>query len=151
MNSAGPKTTATEAIRLESNSKLATQMENHLLDEWTCSVMRVVLVKLQKHLQPDDVERSAGVSAPEAVHITQQMLDAKVDLELQLTSTMPLDEERMKLEADKMLLAFGRLYLPEYARAYKLPNGEMLGAGVLKMEAEAAQAQAQMDAQGGGK
>jgi hypothetical protein len=147
---AGSRATASEVIRLEANSRMAVAMENKYLDDWTRRVMQTVYAKLATHLQVGDVMRMAGIEKTEAATVTQEMLDANVQITLKLMSVMPGDAERDKQEAQYLFKVLGPAYVVPLLKAFKVPNANSVGKGWVQQQLAAQQQAQQQEARAQG-
>ena len=135
--------TATEALELQTNSKVRTALENMNMDLFTLDVMRKVHMFLKAHLQDGNVVRILGPE--QSLTVDDAMLNAKFDLQMEIGTVLPFDEERERQKADKVLQVVGPEYTIEWLKAHDVKNAEDWAAAA--MEYMAAQAEAEREAQ----
>lgn len=139
--------TATEAIRLESATRLRTALQATIIDSFLTDLMELVCVTCQYHWsvgdmvrvvgerRQEEVEAIAGLTAsepnvmPRQMEVSGALLEARFDLKLEVTTTMPYDKERKKLEADKVLLEVGPAYLRRWLEIYDVQDVDTLVRG----------------------
>jgi hypothetical protein len=134
--------TATEALELQTNSKVRSALENHHTDIFTLDLMKKVHMFLKYYWQPGDMARIIGQASP--ITIDTQMLDARFDLKMEVGTVLPFDEERNRIKADRVLQVVGPTYLLDWMKAYDVANPEDRAAEAvdfMAQQAEAAQAQ----------
>ena len=130
--------TATEALELQTNSKVRTALENLNMDMFTLDLMKLVHMFLRAHYQPGDVVRIIGEG--QTVKIDPMMLDAEFDLKMEVGTVLPFDEERERLKADKILGVIGPSYIPEWLKAYDVKRPEDMAAAGMQYQSEIAAA-----------
>ncbi len=115
--------TATEAIRLETNTKLRTALQWKMIEIWILRVMRRAQAICQKHFSPDEIRRIAGPGAESAAaKLTAEQFDARFDLRLEVATAMPFDRERRKEEAIALYGVIGVPFLPQLLDAFERPD-----------------------------
>jgi hypothetical protein len=117
--------TATEIINLATASRLQWAMANLLLDNWTVRMMETVAEMAQRYYQPDDVIRVLGGQSSVGL-FNKKMQSVKYDLLLKVGTELPLDVDREKQDAEKMLSIFGMTptVIDRLAHAYKVEDVE---------------------------
>jgi len=116
-------TTATEAIRLETNTKLRTALQWKMIEIWILRVMRRVQAICQKYYTPNDMLRIAGPGAESAItQLTPEQFEARFDLRLEVATALPFDRERRKEEALKLYEVIGIPFLPQLLDAFERPD-----------------------------
>lgn len=138
--SSGGQITATESLRLETNTRLRTALLSGHLDRTTGpELMGWIWVLVKDNMSVGEVVRIVGEGGREAtVEIfgegedeeTGEMiagtLDAEFDLDIQVGTTMPFDKQRQKEEAMALFEMVGPSFLRRLLDAYDVPNPDEL-------------------------
>ena len=118
-------TTATEAIRLETNTKLRTALQWKLVEIWILRVMRRTQAMCQEYWTPDEMRRIAGPATEGiAQRLTQESFDARFDLRLEVATTLPFDRERRKDDALTLYGVIGMPFLEALLDAFERKDKE---------------------------
>ena len=96
---AGAQQTATEARVLATNARMRTALHSKLVDQFLINIIKNASEIMQKSYDRDRVVRILGESgAIGSEHITEEMTTLQFDVELEVGSTLPFDEEIKKQE-----------------------------------------------------
>jgi len=127
----GSGMTATEALRLETNSRLRTSLLSKELNRTTGpELMEWVWELIKAHMAPGDVVRIIGEEGGEAtVAMLEGDFDAKFDLDIQVGTTLPFDKQRKKDEALQLTQVFGPAYYERLLDAFEVSNPEQVLSG----------------------
>ena len=140
--------TATEALELQTNSKVRTALENLNMDVFTLDLMKAAHMFLNYHLNEGDIVRIVG-QAGQTAAMTAGALDAEFDLKMEVGTVLPFDQERERMKADRVLEVLGPSYMLEWLKAYDVKEPEEKAAQGMQYQAErAAQTQPQGASQG---
>lgn len=116
---AGGQQTAHEVMRLETNTRLRTALQSIFLDEFTVDVMSFVHELCKVNMAPGQMLRIIGEQNADRVAVLQQTdIDARFDLSLEVTTTLPFDTERTKQDAAALFGIIGMPYLRRLLEAY---------------------------------
>jgi len=139
----GGGATLGEVIRMESATRLRTALQGTIIDSFIIDMMELTFITCKYHWNVGDMVRIVGEKKrpqvlaltglmpdpnaepgrpPQRVAVTDGMMDARFDLKLDVTTTMPYDKERKKLEGDKILLQVGPGFLRQWLELYEVPN-----------------------------
>ena len=119
------KTTATEVMKLETNTRLRSGLQAFYEDVFVVDVMARVLELSQRHLDAGDLVEGLDEKLKASVLTLEQTdIDASLDLDLEITSDLPYDREREKIEADKIYAVVGLPYLPRLLDVYQVKNAD---------------------------
>jgi len=141
-----------EIARLETNTKMRTSLQWKMVETWILRVMRRAQVMCQHYWKPDDMRRISGPDSEGAIaRLTQDQFDARFDLRLEVTTTLPFDRERRKQEALTLFQLLGVPFLEPLLDAFERQDKEEVMEKVeayqmlLAMQEQLAQAQAQTE------
>ena len=124
-------TTATEAIRMETNTKLGTALQSFLLDHATIQALELAQLTLREHMKPGQKVRILGQDQQAGMAaIDADALNAQFDLRLEISTTLPYARDRKKLEAKELFDVLGMPYLRRLLEAYEVDNIDDILAGV---------------------
>lgn len=138
--SSGGKITATEGLRLESNTRLRTGVLSGDLERTTGQELMSLVWEIDsKHRTVGDtvrivgdknkqavIELKGGVVDPETGVMLKGPLDAEFDIELETETTLPFDKQRHKDEAMQKMQVVGPAYMPRFLEAFDEPNPDEL-------------------------
>lgn len=138
--SSGGQITATESLRLETNTRLRTALLSGHLDRTTGpELMGWVWVLVKDNMSVGDVVRIVGEGGREATveifgegvddetgGVVAGTLEAEFDLDIQVGTTMPFDKQRQKDEAMALFEMVGPSFLRRLLDAYDVPNPDEL-------------------------
>ena len=114
-----PGQTATESVNLQTNSRLRTAMQSIFLDDFTLRFMGQVHELLRRNMDPQDRLRIIGEEGgPLIASMDPTQVDAKFDLKMEITPTLPFDEQRRQQNAVQMFQLLGMPYLKRLLEAY---------------------------------
>jgi len=116
--------TATEAVRLETNTRLRTALQARLMDQFILNVMYRVAEILQDRLEPEEGVRILGPQNRQGLlQITEKIKKARFDVKLEVATTLPYDRERSKQDYLTLAQVLGvPAVLPELLKAFDIPN-----------------------------
>lgn len=121
-------TTATEVLRLETNTRLRIAMQAELMDHFIIRIMELVAELIQENMEVGDVVRIVGEDGRKAAEeVTQGVKDAQFDISLEVGTALPLDEERMKQDvvtAMELLGDSAAAMYPQMLRTFNIPNAD---------------------------
>ncbi len=121
------KATATEVLKLETNTRLRSGLQAFYEDIFVMDVMARVLELSQAHHSAGDlIEGLDEKLKASVIELGQTDIDASIDLDLEIASDLPYDREREKIEADKLFSVVGLPYMPAYLEAYQVKNADEL-------------------------
>lgn len=135
-----------EVMRAESTSRLRTSLQAIFLNDWTIRLMEYAHVLCQENMTEEQKVRIIGESGDigEAV-LAGDMIDARFDIDLEVSTTMPFDTERRKQDAMALFGVLGPAYLEQLLSAYEVKDSDKVMEDYRKqMEAQAA-AEAKQD------
>lgn len=123
------QTTATEVLTMETYTKLRTSLQSMLLDDFIIEIMELTHMLCREHWEPEDLLRVVGRSGMRNVTVDPRTMDAKFDLELEVTTQLPFDRDRKKNEMTELfgLLApygFELALLPRLLEAFEIEDVE---------------------------
>jgi len=112
--------TATEAIRLETNTKLRTALQWKLVEIWILRVMSRTQAICQKNYSAGEKRRIAGPNLDAQIaQLDQTAFNARFDLRLEVATSLPFDRERRKREAMELYGILGVPFLEQLLDAYE--------------------------------
>jgi len=115
--------TASEALRLETNSRLGIALLLRNVDSFTVRVMELVFKLVKQHVAAGDVVRVLGEEKREAAYaVMEGDFDIELDIKLQVGTALPFDEERKKMEALQLYNILGPPFLKRLLEAFKQGN-----------------------------
>jgi len=119
--------TASEAIRLEANSKLGVMLESIELDTFIVESLLIVGELLQANLSVDDAIKMLGEDEAVAfMKVSQSLLDLEFDVTLEVVTTLPFDTEREKLDAMEVYKILGPPFLPRLLEAMQVADRDRI-------------------------
>lgn len=135
----GKSETATEALRLETNSRVQITLLLTELDDWTVRIMRWVSELVKEHVDVGEFIRVVGEDKAErVVEVQEGDFDVDYDVDLEVGTALPFDEERKKQEALNLVQVLGEAYIPRLLEAFDVHHpGEVLDAHQLLSQLEA--------------
>jgi hypothetical protein len=151
--------TATEATRLETNTRLRTGLQGELQDEFTENLMYLAVEMLQYYLEPGDILRIVGEEHGEQVlQATGDLLVADLDLQIESVTDLPYDQQRNQEKAVALYGIIGLPYLDRLLEAFEVKDAEELLQRIpiwmqlqeMIAQAEAAEQEAEAQPAGGG-
>lgn len=114
--------TATEAAALDANSRMKPAMQSILMDDWTKRVMKLAAEMAADRMEDKDIIRVVGEKGAMQVQaMTQEMIDAKFDIKMEVTTALPFDKERRRLERIELFKMLMESFGPQ-AGLPLLPN-----------------------------
>ena len=117
--------TATEATRLDTMTRLRSGLQSLLQDIWTVQVMTLVHEVAKRNMTPGQMVRIAGdEQAPRIAQMTPEAIDARFDLKLDVTTSLPFDQQRQKQDARELFEILGPAYLRKLLEAYEVTDIE---------------------------
>lgn len=126
MGKAGAST-ATEAIRLETNTRLRTSMMSNLMDDYTIRVFDIIHEFLANKWSPADMVRITGEgSTAQVVQVMAEHLSAKFDIMLEVGTSLPFDRERKKQDAQTLFGLLGPAYLLQLLDAFEVKDKDAI-------------------------
>lgn len=115
--------TASEALRLETNSRIHIALILWLMDMHTTDLMRWVFALSKKHYSAGDMVRIVGEDQAEhGYEVVEGDFDADFDLKLEVGTSLPFDEERKKEEALTLLQTIGPAFTEKVLDAFNIAN-----------------------------
>jgi hypothetical protein len=127
---AGGQATAREIILLERASKVRTSMAAGLQDDWIVEIVRRTAWLDQRKMDPGTMVRILG-EAGKRLMAAVPPESSKFDVSLQVTTALPYDQERNRLQMAEVFKALGPdgyAVLPELLAAFEVENStEVLG------------------------
>jgi len=125
---AGKAKTATEAIRLETNSRIIHAMRLLLLDGFTLDNVKYMFKVLKRHVKVDDLVRIMGEQnrAKIVQFMSEGDFQAKFDLTLEMGTALPADEDKKKNEALTLSNLVGPAFLSRLLEAFNVRDPEEL-------------------------
>lgn len=119
------KPTATEIIRLETNTKLRMALGNAFQDDFTVAVFENIAGICRRMYSPEQMIRIVGEEHADTVaQITSGMKDIRFDIDLEIGTSLPFDRERKKEEALKLFQAIGPAMMPELLKDFERKDAE---------------------------
>lgn len=113
--------TATEIMRLETNSKLRVGLQAFYEDAFILEMMQHVLMLEKYYLQPEDMVEVLDDEARQQIEaLNPQATASEFDLVLDVVNELPYDLEREKQEANVLYQIIGLPYLPYLLKAYNV-------------------------------
>ena len=114
------QTTAREALALDTNSKMRPALQGILLEMFILRLMRRVQELCQKNMTPGQMVRIAGDDAAGVLMkaVPEDALEARFDLRLKVTSELPFDQERRKMEAKELYALLGLPFISQLLEEY---------------------------------
>jgi hypothetical protein len=123
--------TASEALRLETNSRLGIALLLVNIDAFTLDLMQWVFDILKKHMEVGRAVRIVGEESRESgVEVMEGDFDAEFDLKLEIGTALPFDEERKQQKSMQMFEMVGPPYMRRLLEAFDEPDIEDLLARV---------------------
>jgi hypothetical protein len=120
---AGSQQTATEARVLATNARMRTSLHSKLIDRFLIRIIEMSGELMQRNYEPGRLIRILGEdNQAGGMKISQEMNAFRFDVELEVGSTLPFDEEIRKEEILKLTEIFGPAMYLELLRAFKVPN-----------------------------
>jgi hypothetical protein len=117
--------TATEALRLETNTRLRMSLQARHEDAFILDIMLRTHELAVANMTPGQLVRIAGEDvASRMMAIPEEAFDVEFDMELKTTTGLPFDEERKKQEAMQLFQIIGPPYLEELLKAFQVENRE---------------------------
>ena len=123
---AAGQATAREIIELTRASRVRTSLAASLQDDWIVEVMKRTAWLDQRHMDPGTIVRILGEGGQRLMAAVPAE-SSKFDVSLQVTTALPYDQERTRLqmaEIFKALGANGYAVLPELLAAYEIENAQ---------------------------
>jgi len=119
----GGRITATEILKLETNTKLRVGLQSFYEDVFLVEIGKRILELNQANLVVGDMIPGLSEEQKPVFHeLNARGVSSEFDLNIQVTSELPYDKEREKLEADKIYATVGLPYLKEWLEAHDVPN-----------------------------
>jgi len=119
----GGRITATEILKLETNTKLRVGLQSFYEDVFLVEIGKRILELNQANLVVGDMIPGLSEEQKPVFHeLNARGVSSEFDLNIQVTSELPYDKEREKLEADKVYATVGLPYLKEWLEAHDVPN-----------------------------
>ncbi len=123
----GKNMTATEATRLNANSRLRVSLQSAIQHESLLGIAQRLAECNQKNWPVDKWVRIVGDNKQaEAAQITQKVKDVDFDIDLEIGTVMPFDKERRKEDHEKAAGYVGNPasfpMLPELLEVLEIPN-----------------------------
>ena len=123
-------TTATELVRLETNSRLGILLLLVNIDAFTLDTMLTVFDLCKKHMEVGRQVRIVGEESREqGEEVNEGDFSGKFDLKLQIGTALPFDEEKKQQKAMQMFEMVGPPYMRRLLEAFDEPDIEELLAG----------------------
>ena len=120
---AGGQQTATEARVLATNARMRTALHSKLVDRFLILIIRGASELMQRNYTPGRIVRVLGEDSQiGSKAISQDHTSLLFDIELEVGSTLPFDEEIRKQELLQLVQIFGPSLYPDLLRAFKVPN-----------------------------
>lgn len=136
--------TATEAIRLETNTKLRTALQWKMVEKWILRVMRRVQAICQANFTPGEMRRITGPGTEAGIaKLTEDQFSARFDLRLEVATSLPFDRERRKVEAMELYNVLSVPFLSQLLDAYERPDKDEILKKVMGYQAILAAMQAE--------
>lgn len=117
--------TAREIIMLQQNTKLRSGMSNILLDEATIVHFENLAEQAQRMYTVGQIIRIVGEKNADTVHTIQEDdKSVRMDIALDIATTLPFDQDRNRQEAGELYDRIGPPFLPELLEAYEIENAD---------------------------
>jgi len=121
--------TATEAIRLETNTRLRSGLQAAHEDTFILEIMWRVHDVCKANMEVGEMVRIVGEgSSAKMMAVGPEAFDSQFDMTLKTTTGLPFDEERKKQEAMTLFQTLapigGPVYLDRLLKAFKIDNPE---------------------------
>lgn len=121
----GGDQTAREVLALQTNTKLRGAMGNVILDATVVAHFENILDQAQRMYAPGDMIRVAGERDADSVYqITAGEKTARFDVALEVSTTLPYDEDKEQNEALALFEALGPAYAEALLDAFKNEDKE---------------------------
>ena len=121
----GGNMTATEALRLETNSRLRSALSNSLLDGFTVKLFGVLDEICHAHYTAGDILRVVGDENKSTLaKMDQKHFSARYDLDIEVGTSLPFDEDRKKKEMLELTQVLGPATYKELLDAYNIGNAD---------------------------
>jgi hypothetical protein len=128
--SAGSRVTATEAMRLETNTKLRQALGNKLLDGFTTRAFESLSEICQaKYSEEDWVSLIGKDGKREKGQITAEMKNAEMDIRIKAGTELPFDQERKEAKYSQVYTLLGSAataMLPELLDAFGIDEKDAI-------------------------
>jgi hypothetical protein len=119
--------TASEALRLETNSRLGIALLLGNIDSFTTRLMYRVLELSAARMQPGRMLRVIGDKGHEGLQeFVSGQFDVQFDLTMIIGTALPFDKERKRQEALQLYEILGPPYLPDLLDAWEVPDADKL-------------------------
>ncbi|NIA16703.1 MAG: hypothetical protein GWP08_21845, partial [Nitrospiraceae bacterium] len=113
------RATATEMTMLQTNTRLRMALSNALLDAATIRIFETVGEIAQRRLPVGEMIRIVGEKHASTVsQISEEMQFTRYDLEMTVTTAMPYDKEKRRMDAKDLFTMVGMPALKELTDAY---------------------------------
>ena len=127
--------TAYELSRLEENSRMRVSLQAQLLDRFTIEVMYRVVEIIQHYMEPGQSVRIIGEGQEQGmIPLSQAMIDARFDIDLDVGRALPHDDEREQMRAKELFEAVGMPVIDKLLTAYDVKDKDEV---MLKIDAAA--------------
>ena len=124
---AGQQQTATEARVLATNARMRTALHSKLIDRYLIKITKTAGEIMQKNYEQGRLVRILGEEGEiDTTRITESMSNLLFDIELEVGSTLPFDEEIKKQEILQLTEIFGPVMYEELLRAFNIPNAKTI-------------------------
>ena len=118
-------TTATEVLRLETNTRMRLTLLTMLLDASTIELMEWTVDLVKRNMSAGQFLKIVGPKQAEIYYTLEASdFDAKFDISLEVGSALPFDEDRKKAEAERLFAQIGEPFLERLLDAFSVPNKE---------------------------
>lgn len=115
----GGKQTATETLALHTSTKLRPAMSNMLLDDAVITHFENLLEQGQRMYTTGYMVRVLGEKNADTIHeIKESDADVRLDVGLEVTTSLPFDQEKSKTEALAIYDRLGIPFLPQLLDAF---------------------------------
>ena len=115
----GSEMTATQALSLETNTKLRTALQWILMQAWYVRVVSRAAAMDREYMEVGQRVRIAGEGSAQMMALDATQFDAKYDLRLQVATDLPFDRDTRKAEARELYEILGIPFLEQLLDAYE--------------------------------
>lgn len=122
----GEGMTATEAINLETNTKLRTALQWLLCEAFILRTMTRVQEFCAFYMREGDMVRISGPGTARVATLSGQQFDARFDLKLAVATDLPFDRDRRKADAQVLFKELGVAYLEPLLEAFDVADKDKI-------------------------
>jgi len=145
---------ATESTLLAENAAIRQDLPSKLMDYWFAEVWELAAEILKKNLSVEDIVRviGDGENTDRVTQLVQSDFDARFDLKIEVTDTLPFSKQAKKQDAIALFEMFGQMsptVAQQLLEAFEVPERSKIMEEITafqQSQAQAAQQQAQTEA-----